>query len=59
MLRNNIPIKDMENVLRTAYDIINLNQIIANLKTEIEKLKQTKNNYSLNQNTIKIIQPVH
>jgi hypothetical protein len=28
-----------------------LNQILSNLKTEIEKLKQTKNNYLLNQNT--------
>ena len=31
--------------------VLKLNQIISNLKTEIEKLKQTKNNYSLNQNT--------
>ena len=55
MKRNNIYGKDIVNVLRTANDVINLNQTILNLKTEIEKLKQTKNNYSLNQNTIKII----
>ena len=49
--RNNIYGKDIVNVLRTANDVINLNQTIINLKAEIEKLKQMKNNYSLNQNT--------
>jgi subtilase family serine protease len=49
--RNDINGNDIVNVLRTANDIINLNQTLSNLKTEIEKLKQTKNNYSLNQNT--------
>ena len=49
--RNNIDGKDIVNVLRTANDVMNLNQTIINLKREIEKLKQTKNNYSLNQNT--------
>ena len=52
--RNDIYGKDIVNVLRTANDVINLNQTILNLKTEIEKLKQTKNNYSLNQNTMEI-----
>ncbi len=52
--RNDIYGKDIVNVLRTANDVINLNQTILNLKGEIEKLKQTKNNYSLNQNTMKI-----
>jgi DNA-binding Lrp family transcriptional regulator len=51
MKRNNISENDVVNVLREANDVINLKQIISNLKTEIEKLKQTKNNYSLNQNT--------
>ena len=50
MKRNNIYGKDIVNVLRKANDIINLNQTILNLKAEIEKLKQTKNNYLLNQN---------
>ena len=36
--------------MRKANKVINLNMTIINLKTEIEKLKQTKNNYSLNQN---------
>ena len=50
MRRNEIPIQDMENVLRIAYDTTKLYQTHSNLKAEIEKLKQTKNNYSLNQN---------
>ena len=56
--KNNIQGKDIGNVLRKANDVINLNQTILNLKGEIEKLKQTKNNYSLNQNTMKKLQPV-
>ena len=43
--------QDIANVLRKANDVINLNHTILNLKGEIEKLKQTKNNYSLNQKT--------
>jgi hypothetical protein len=54
MKRNNISGNDVGNVLREANDVINLKQIILNLKGEIEKLKQTKNYYSLNQN----MQPV-
>ena len=52
--KNNIQGQDIANVLRKANDVINLNQTILNLKGEIEKLKQMKNNYSLNQNTMKI-----
>ena len=51
MKRNNISGNNVVNVLREANDVINLNQIISNLKAEIEKLKQTKNNYSFNINT--------
>ncbi len=51
LLRNEIPIRDIENVLRIAYDTSKLYQTHSNLKAEIEKLKQMKNNYSLNQNT--------
>ena len=51
MKRNNISGPDIANVLRKANSVINLNQTILNLKGEIEKLKQLKNNYSLNQNT--------
>ena len=56
--RNDIYGKDIVNVLSTANDVINLNQTIINLKAEIERLKQTKNNYSLNQNTNNYQQPV-
>ena len=49
--KNNIEGNDIANFLRTANDISNLNQIHSNIKTEIDKLKQMKNNYSLNQNT--------
>ena len=51
---NNVDTRNIANVLRTATDVNNLNQTILNLKEEIEKLKQMKNNYSLNQNTMKI-----
>ena len=56
--RNDIYGKDIVIVLRQANNIINLNQTILNLKGEIEKLKQTKNNYSLHQNTMKNLRPV-
>jgi len=50
--RNNISGNNIANVLRTADNVINLNQMVSNLKAEIEGLKQTKNNYfSLNKNT--------
>ncbi|HZL23433.1 MAG TPA: hypothetical protein VFC05_08910, partial [Nitrososphaeraceae archaeon] len=51
LLRNNIPIKDMENVLGIAYETAKLYQIRSNLKTEIEELTNTKNNYLLHKNT--------
>jgi DNA-binding Lrp family transcriptional regulator len=51
MKRNNMYGKKIVKVLRKANGVVNLNQILSNLKTEIEKLKQTKNNYLLNQNT--------
>ena len=41
------------NVFRRDNDVISLNQIISNLKAERDKLKQTKNNYSLNQNNMR------
>ena len=44
--RNDIYGKDIVNVLRTANDVINLNQTIINQKTEIEKLEQMKKKYS-------------
>ena len=53
MKRNNISGNDIVNVLREANDVINLNQIVSNLKGEIERLQKIKNNYSLNQNNIR------
>jgi len=50
MKRNNISGPDIANVLRKANSVINLNQIISNLKVEIEKLKQNKNNQQYPQN---------
>ena len=58
MKRNNISGEDIVNVLRTANDVNNLNKTYHNLKNEIEKLKQNKNNYSLNQTTHNYQQPV-
>ena len=49
MKRNNISGNDVVNVLREANDVINFNQIILNLKAEIEKLKQIKNNMQYSQ----------
>jgi hypothetical protein len=42
--------KDIANVLRKANDISNLKQIYSNIKTEIEKLKQMKNNLQYSHN---------
>ena len=50
LLRNEIPIKDMENVLRVTDDTANLNQTRSNLKAEIEEFKQIKNNLQYSQN---------
>ena len=46
MLRNKIDFKNMENVLRIAYDITKLYQTHSNLQTEIERLEQIKKDYS-------------
>jgi hypothetical protein len=42
MKRNNISGNDLVNVLRTAKDVINLNQTHSNLKAEIERLQKLK-----------------
>ena len=49
--KNNIQGKDIATVLKEAKDILHLQSYRSEIKNEIEKLKQTKNNYSLNQNT--------
>ena len=45
MKRNNISGKDVVNVLREANDVINLNQIISNLKSDCETWQRVKNNH--------------
>jgi transposase len=48
MKRNNVYGNDIVKILRQIQDVISLNKMILNLKTE---LTQTKNNYLLNKNT--------
>jgi len=43
LLRNKIDFKNIENVLRVAYDTIKLYQTHSNLKAEIEKLQNQRN----------------
>ena len=50
--KNQVNTRNIANVLRTATDVNNLNQIISNLKIEIEKLKQNKNNQQYSQNNL-------
>ncbi len=50
LLRNQVDRKNFENVLGIAYDTSKLYQMHSNLKTETEKLEQTKNNYQNNNN---------
>jgi hypothetical protein len=45
MKRNNILGKDIVNVLRSANDVINLNNSISNLKSECETWQRVKNNH--------------
>ena len=47
---NNVYGTDIVNVLRTAKDVINLNQMYSNIKNEIEKLKQMKKNLPYSHN---------
>ena len=47
MKRNNVSGTDILNVLRTANDIINLNQTNSNLKTEVSTLKQKRIIYTM------------
>jgi hypothetical protein len=49
MKRNNVYGKDIANILRTAKDVINLNQMYSNIKNEIEKSRQLKNNLQYSQ----------
>ena len=50
MKRNNVSGKYIANVLRTANDVINLNQTCYNIKNQVEKLRQIKNNLQYTNN---------
>jgi hypothetical protein len=49
MKRNNMSGTDILNVLRTANDVNNLNQMYSNIKNEVERLIRTKNNMQYSQ----------
>ena len=51
---NNVDTRNISRILKEATNVYQLQSYRAEIKNEIEKLKQTKNNYSLNQN----MQPV-
>jgi hypothetical protein len=58
MLRNEIDFKNMENILLVADETTKLYQIHSNLKAEVEKMKQMKNNYLLNKQNTNYHQPL-
>ena len=48
---NNVDTRNISSILNEAKDVSHLQSYYSNLKNEIGKLEQMKNNYSLNQNT--------
>ena len=50
---NNVDTRNISRILKEATDVYHLQSYRAEIKNEIEKLKQMKNNYSSNQNTMK------
>jgi hypothetical protein len=52
--KNQVDITNIANVLKNAKDVFHLQSYRSEIKNEIERLKQTKSNYTLNQN----MQPV-
>ena len=48
---NNVDTRNISHILKEATDVYHLQSYRAEIKNEIEKLKQTRNNYSLNQHT--------
>ncbi len=48
---NNVDTRNISRILKEATDVYHLQSYRAEIKNEIEKLKQTRNNYSLNQHT--------
>jgi len=58
MKRNNLAGEDIVNVLREANDVVNLNQIVSNLKAEINRLEQKKINLSYYSHSGYSLQPL-
>ena len=50
---NNVETRNISRILKEATDVYHLQSYRAEIKNEIERLKQMKNNYSSNQNTMK------
>ena len=55
---NNVDTRNISRILKEATDVYHLQTYRAEIKNEIERLKQMKNNYTLNQNTTNYQQPV-
>ena len=49
--KNTVDTRNISRILKEATDVYHLQSYRAEIKNEIERLKQTKNNYVLNQNT--------
>ena len=56
--KNQVDITNISSILKGAKDLFHLQLYRSEIKNEIEILKQTKNNYSLNQTIIRNQQPV-
>ena len=56
--RNNVDGKDFGNIFRTTIDILNLNQMVSNLKTEINSLEQKRMNLSYYSHSRYSLQPL-
>ncbi|HET7644529.1 MAG TPA: hypothetical protein VFK40_13565 [Nitrososphaeraceae archaeon] len=50
MKRNYVSAKNSVTVLRTTKNIVNLNQMYSNIRNEVEKIRQVKNNLHYFQN---------
>ena len=55
---NNVDTRNISRILKEATDVYHLQSYRTEIKNEIERLKQMKNKYTLNQNTTNYQQPV-
>ena len=51
--KNQVDIRNISSILKEAKDVSHLQSYRSEIKNEIEKLKQTRNNYPLNQHTMR------